>query len=167
VAVFTLPTTEPEVLIHQIQECGARFLVTLTQFDSLIYDIKNKLEPSGESPLKHIVFTHVGDYLPPLKRLAMQLSGRSRKLHLLDIPMDASMHIFNRIVYSHGQEPPGVSVTASDLAAIIYTGGTTDAPKGVMLSHRNLVTCFADAPLISDAQEGRALPVCYIFSFRG
>ena len=35
-------------------------------------------------------------------------------------------------------EFPGVDEDA--LAAISYTGGTTGAPKGVMLSHRNLVS---------------------------
>jgi long-chain acyl-CoA synthetase len=30
-------------------------------------------------------------------------------------------------------------VAADDLAALLYTGGATGAPKGVMLSHRNLV----------------------------
>jgi long-chain acyl-CoA synthetase len=29
--------------------------------------------------------------------------------------------------------------SSDDLAALLYTGGTTSAPKGVMLSHRNLV----------------------------
>jgi len=162
-AVFTLPTTEPDTLIHQIHECGARFLVTLTQFDSLIYEIKNKLEPSGDSPLKHIVFTHIGDYLPPLKRAALLLSGRSRKLHLLDIPMDASIHVFNSLLYSQSQEPPRANVTANDLAAVIYTGGTTDVPKGVMLSHRNLVTnALQTRHWLPDAQEGRERFLCVL-----
>ena len=50
VAVFTLPTTDPDELIRQVKDCGARFLVTLTQFDELIYRIKTILEPSGASP---------------------------------------------------------------------------------------------------------------------
>ncbi len=34
---------------------------------------------------------------------------------------------------------PGVVVKPEDLAALIFTSGTTGTPKGVMLSHRNLV----------------------------
>jgi long-chain acyl-CoA synthetase len=34
---------------------------------------------------------------------------------------------------------PVVTVQESDIAGIFYTGGTTSLPKGVMLSHRNLV----------------------------
>lgn len=35
-----------------------------------------------------------------------------------------------------------VVVNEHDLAVLIYTGGTTGLPKGVMLSHRNLLTAF-------------------------
>jgi long-chain acyl-CoA synthetase len=42
--------------------------------------------------------------------------------------------------------PPG-EASESDLASILYTAGTTGMPKGVMLTHRNLVTnCAAAAP---------------------
>jgi long-chain acyl-CoA synthetase len=35
--------------------------------------------------------------------------------------------------------PAGVDVSADDVAALFYTGGTTGLPKGVMLTHGNLV----------------------------
>ncbi len=59
------------------------------------------------------------------------------------------------------------AVQPGDLATLIYTSGTTGQPKGVMLSHKNLVSnCLAIVPLI-DAQPGERtisfLPLCHIF----
>lgn len=163
VAVFTLPTTEREELIRQVHDCGASVLVTLTQYDELIYQIKNQLEPSGDSPLKHIIFTHIGDYLPLFKRLSIQVSREKRKQHLLDIPLDASMHIFNRVLYNNSQVAPEVQISYKDLAVIQYTGGTTDTPKGVMLSHYNLVAnALQTRHWLPDAIEGRERFLCVL-----
>ena len=44
-----------------------------------------------------------------------------------------------------------VQVGSDDLAALMYTGGTTGRAKGVMLSHRNLYACAESAFAASDA----------------
>ncbi len=163
VAVFTLPTTKPDELIRQVKDCSPRVLVTLTQFDELIYEIKNQLEPLSISPIEHIIFTHISDYLPTAKRIAFKLSYDSRKLHLLDIPMDASMHNLSENLNKHSPEEPKTKINPEDLAVIIYTGGTTDSPKGVMLSHHNLVAnALQTRHWIPDAKEGQERFLCVL-----
>lgn len=59
------------------------------------------------------------------------------------------------------------AVRPEDLATLIYTSGTTGQPKGVMLSHTNLVSnCMAIVPLIHGEPGERTisfLPLCHIF----
>jgi long-chain acyl-CoA synthetase len=163
VAAFTLPSTDPQELIRQVRASSARVLVTLTQFDSLIQQIKTDLATQETSPLEHIIFTHVGDYLPFTKRLGFMLSAEQRRRHLLDIPLDASMHTFTRMLYSHSTHSPEVPVSSDDLAAIQFTGGTTDSPKGVMLSHRNLLAnALQTRHWMPDAEEGKERFLCIL-----
>ncbi|HPR61653.1 MAG TPA: long-chain fatty acid--CoA ligase, partial [Prolixibacteraceae bacterium] len=59
------------------------------------------------------------------------------------------------------------SINETDLATIIYTSGTTGVPKGVMLSHLNLVSNFkqhsTNHQLGSEATTVSFLPLCHVY----
>jgi len=60
------------------------------------------------------------------------------------------------------------NVKSEDLATLIYTSGTTGKPKGVMLSHGNLVSNVVDSEKRVPFDYGKSkalsfLPVCHVF----
>ncbi len=93
-----------------------------------------------------IIFTSA-EYREKVPR--MRRGGAVKRLVLFDdvrrrpMPRDICIALVEkgRRSMSAGDRPatPRAAVAPDDLAALIFTSGTTGTPKGVMLSHRNLV----------------------------
>jgi long-chain acyl-CoA synthetase len=105
----------------QLADSGARAVVC--------QDILHEKVARSGTALDLVVVTSINEYLPPLKRLfARKTPVRGEVLWLQDL------------LQRYPATPPQVAINPeTDLAALPYTGGTTGHPKGVMLTHRNLV----------------------------
>jgi long-chain acyl-CoA synthetase len=97
----------------------------------------------------------VSEYLPALKKLF------SRKVQL---PPAQNVRAFQELLKSHPAEPPAVMIDpAADLAALPYTGGTTGNPKGVMLTHYNLIAADAGGQAAFPAmQPGKEVILAFL-----
>ncbi len=70
------------------------------------------------------------DRLSCIKDMIMMDNKGKESLFYDDLILDAT------------DSEPGISVDENDMIVLMYTGGTTGRPKGVMMSHRNLMTAF-------------------------
>lgn len=89
-----------------------------------------------------------------------EISGCKNWKELLDLGSDTS----NQDVVEDRKN----NVKPEELATIIYTSGTTGRPKGVMLSHNNIVSNVLDSAPRIPFNEGTStalsfLPICHIF----
>lgn len=104
----------------------------------------------------------VADQVPTLKGIYTfdEVPGAKNWSELLELGADTMNHVM--------VDSRMAGVKPGDLATIIYTSGTTGRPKGVMLSHHNIVSNVLDSAPRIPFSEGEStalsfLPVCHIF----
>jgi long-chain acyl-CoA synthetase len=79
------------------------------------------------------------EYVDAAAQIRAECPSLTVLIHAEDEDAPAGMHAYEELLAEASDAHPGIAVRENDLAGIFYTGGTTGLPKGVMLSHRNLV----------------------------
>lgn len=135
---------------QQVRDAEARVLVALDLFYPRIAKVRISCG------LEAIVIASVKDALPWHLALLYPLKAW-REGTAASVPKAPPVFDFAAMLASSSEDAPQAAVGAEDLALLQYTGGTTGAPKGVMLTHRNLVAntlqCRAWMPSLRDGQE--------------
>ncbi len=150
VVVMTNPLYVSREIQVQMADSGAETMITLDFFYPRIKKILK------ETPLKNVILTSIRDALPWLLSLLYPLKAM-RQGQWIKIKKEPPIYDMKDLMLKASADDKGITITGDDPALLQYTGGTTGVPKGVMLSHRNLVVnalqCRNWMPALKEGEE--------------
>lgn len=134
IVVQTNPLYTERELEYQMKDSGAKAIVTL----DILYPRVTKVLP--QTGLKHIIVTCIKDYLPFPKNLLYPFIQKKQYGLVVKVKHEGHSHLLSEILKMKPLKPTKYEINPDeDLALLQYTGGTTGFPKGVMLTHKNLM----------------------------
>ncbi len=129
-----------------------------------------------ETGIIKVIFAHKANY-----RIIKKTRKEVEVPHVILIATDTAKDdaiILDDFIKDKAAKPPDVDINPTeDIAALLFTGGTTGLPKGVMLTHNNLVfnalqAIIANNDSFEDLEEARGnevnlsvLPLCHAMGF--
>jgi len=147
VASMIHPLSSEKEIENYINQADSKFMLTLDITLEKVMNIKKNTK------LQKIIVASAGTSMPPLMRELYKITNYKKHVK---IPKDDDIVLWNKFI-SSALDYVGVCHeprSASDLAVILYSGGTTGTPKGIMLSN----LCFNALALEAHEMIDQAIP---------
>ena len=165
VVVNVNPLYTPRELEHQLKDSDAKAIFVLENFANTVAEVV------ANTAVKTVVVASMGDMLGLKGHLVNFVVRKVKKLvPAWSIPGSVTF----KSVLSAGARLAPVQISASDMAFLQYTGGTTGVSKGAVLLHSNLLanvsqnrtwmTPTLSGPLPEQLIYVCALPLYHIFA---
>ncbi|MFK2824569.1 long-chain-fatty-acid--CoA ligase [Bacillus sp. B190/17] len=134
VVVQTNPLYTESEIEYQLKDSSCKVMITLDILYPRVQQVMDRTD------LKHIIVTAVKDYLPFPKNILYPFIQAKQTGLKVQVEERGTNHEFKRIIASERAEELDIPFDFDeDIALLQYTGGTTGLPKGVMLTHKNLI----------------------------
>lgn len=133
VVVNVNPLYTPRELRHQLEDSGA---VAIVAMDMFAHTLEQAIEGSA---LRHVVIAAMGDMMGLAKGAAINLMMRHMEKLVPKWRLPGAVRWPAMMRKARRLKLKPVDVRPGDLAFLQYTGGTTGAAKGAMLTHRNII----------------------------
>lgn len=142
VVVQTNPLYTERELQYQMADSGAKVILVM----DILYPRAMKI--LHETKIENVIVTGIKDYLPFPKNLVYPFIQKKQYGFSVKVEHSGTNHLFTEVMKMAKTDKIEQNFNfENDLALLQYTGGTTGFPKGVMLTHKNLVanTMMCDA----------------------
>lgn len=148
-----------------LRDANLQTILVLSQFAHVIERV------TASVPLKNIIITEVGDLFPTFKRVLVSFFLKYIKHSIPNYHLSHAISFRQALAFGKMSLFTPCPIAREDIAFLQYTGGTTGLPKGVMLTHRNILANIAQClawvnPVLSEEKEifVTALPLYHVFS---
>ena len=146
IAVPINPLFKSAEVAYELNDSGAKTVIVMSRFYPIIQQIKE------ETAVKNVIVTNVKDYFPFFTKILFTLLKEKEDR----VSIDATDHWLDKLMQQSDDKRPDIDVDPEDIALLQYTSGTTGTPKGVMLSHYNLVVNALQCRVwVTDTVEGQ------------